>query len=341
MQSRQIRQGDPVPLSVQLDASDTALFPRAFVYFGGTLQATVDLSHVANGYYEATSYNMPAQNSIKAQYRVYTDSGHTTLSTIYNAGLDEFGLDNSSTQSSVDSIPTNPLLTNDARLDNLDATISSRASQVSVDGLNDLDASDVQGALTAQGYTTARAGNLDNLDATVSTRATQVSVNALNDLSQSDVQTALTAQGYTAARAPNLDNLNATVSSRSTQASVDAIPTNPLLTNDARLDNLDATVSSRSSHTPGAIWDVVNASHLTAGSTGKALDDAAQGGGGGGGGNTPQEIRDAVWDAQASGHTGAGTTGLALNRIFLEGAKRAADLSADFQTNSIQGEINE
>ncbi|MEW5745265.1 MAG: BppU family phage baseplate upper protein [Nitrospirota bacterium] len=41
-------------------------------------------------------------------------------------------------------------------------------------------------------------------------------------------------------------NLDTTVTSRATQTSVNNIPTNPLLTNDARLDNLDATISSRS-----------------------------------------------------------------------------------------------
>jgi hypothetical protein len=38
----------------------------------------------------------------------------------------------------------------------------------------------------------------------------------------------------------------ATVATKASQASVSAIPTNPLLTNDARLNNLDATISSRS-----------------------------------------------------------------------------------------------
>lgn len=36
----------------------------------------------------------------------------------------------------------------------------------------------------------------------------------------------------------------------------DGVPTNPLLTNDARLDNLDATISSRSSHSADDVWTV-------------------------------------------------------------------------------------
>jgi hypothetical protein len=48
----------------------------------------------------------------------------------------------------------------------------------------------------------------------------------------------------------------ATVSSRASQASVNAIPTNPLLTTDARLNNLDATISSRSTLTAGQLAGV-------------------------------------------------------------------------------------
>lgn len=57
------------------------------------------------------------------------------------------------------------------------------ATQAAITALNDLSQADVQSALTAQGYTVARAGNLDNLDATVSTRSTH---------SAADVDTVLT-----------------------------------------------------------------------------------------------------------------------------------------------------
>lgn len=36
----------------------------------------------------------------------------------------------------------------------------------------------------------------------------------------------------------------------------DLVPTNPLLTNDARLNNLDEAISSRSSHTAASVWAV-------------------------------------------------------------------------------------
>ena len=43
----------------------------------------------------------------------------------------------------------------------------------------------------------------------------------------------------------DIDDFKADVSNLALETSVQAIPTNPLLTNDARLDNLDATISSR------------------------------------------------------------------------------------------------
>ncbi len=85
---------------------------------------------------------------------------------------------------------------------NLDATVSSRESAAAaavreanilaaITALNNLSITDVQTALTNQGYTVARAGNLDNLDAAISTVLTAIS--ALNDLSSGDVDAAITA----------------------------------------------------------------------------------------------------------------------------------------------------
>lgn len=64
----------------------------------------------------------------------------------------------------------------DARLpsDPADESLQQAAhsqTQADIAALNDLDQADVQAALTAQGYTTARAPNLDNADTTVSSRA--------------------------------------------------------------------------------------------------------------------------------------------------------------------------
>ena len=115
-------------------------------------------------------------------------------------------------------------------------------TQVDISNLNNISTTDVQGALTSQGYTTSRSANLDNLDTTVSSRnsdssattrqtelinehnATQSDISNLNNISSTDVQNALTTQGYTTTRSNSLDNLDATISSRATQSSVDDIP---------------------------------------------------------------------------------------------------------------------
>lgn len=91
---------------------------------------------------------------------------------------------------------------------NLDTTISSVVAAIGA--LNDLSQADVQAAMTAQGYTIARAALLDNLDAAISTVTAAIA--ALNDLSIADIQTAMDNQGYTAVRAALLDNLDSAIS---------------------------------------------------------------------------------------------------------------------------------
>ena len=56
-----------------------------------------------------------------------------------------------------------------------------------------------------------------------------------------------------------------------------------------------------------AVWDEGLGSHLTAGSTGKALSDSSSGSA------SPEDIADAVWDEGLGGHLTAGSTGDALN----------------------------
>ncbi|HEY1409274.1 MAG TPA: hypothetical protein VF434_10045, partial [Promineifilum sp.] len=58
------------------------------------------------------------------------------------------------------------------------------------------------------------------------------------------------------------------------------------------------------------VWDEALSGHLTAGSTGKALNDASAGGG-----PTAGDIADAVWDEALSGHLVSGSTGRSLNDL--------------------------
>ena len=102
---------------------------------------------------------------------------------------------------------------------NLDATVSSRATPAdiaaseavilaAIASLNDLSQADVQAALTAQGYTTARAILLDFLDVAVSSRSTPAQITAsetnilaaiaaLNNISVADILTAVLGSGNT------------------------------------------------------------------------------------------------------------------------------------------------
>jgi len=86
-------------------------------------------------------------------------------------------------------------------------TAQHATTQAAIAALEDLSQAEAQAAavaaLTAQGYTSVRAGLLDNLDVAIS--AVIVAIGALNDLDQADVQTALTAQGYTVTRAAMIE----------------------------------------------------------------------------------------------------------------------------------------
>lgn len=93
-----------------------------------------------------------------------------------------------------------------------------------------------------------------NLDATISSRSTQTSVDTINTkigtpvLSvASDIAAVQTKLGAPAGISISADIAALNLDVDSIQTSVNAIPTNPLLTNDARLNNLDATISSRAS----------------------------------------------------------------------------------------------
>jgi len=179
-----------------------------------------------------------------------------------------------------------------ANLDNLDATISSVSDKV--------DASDIAAAVwnaaratyTAGGsfgesnqgqLSAARAALLDNLsrlDVVVSTRAAQTTVDTING-NTDELESRLTAT-----RAAKLDLLDAAISSRASQASVSSLPS--------------------AAQIADAVWDENLADHLTAGSTGKALDDADAVA-------NPAAIADAVWDEVRAGHATPGTFGETLD----------------------------
>lgn len=191
-------------------------------------------------------------------------------------------------------------------LDNLDATVSSRLSETNsaarqVTNIAEHDAtqatlaalnvsSQVQSAMTSQGYTTSRAPLLDNLDAAVSSRESEssASTRATTDQTEHDatqsaiaglgvgaaVTAALTAQGLTSTRAGYLDNLDATVSSRQSESSASTRATTNQTEHDATqatLASLSVTVDNAAIAT--AVWNALTAASVTSGSFGKLVKD--------------------------------------------------------------------
>ena len=141
-------------------------------------------------------------------------------------------------------VPTNPLVTTDSRLNNLDALVSSRASQIT------LNAIPINPLLTTD-------TRLSNLDALVSSRATQASINALPTLTAIEGSIVLfKSSSYTAPDNAGIGSLNSKLTTIRTD-------------NLDRLPNLDALVTSRA--TPDQVWAVSYLSLTQVGTIGRLL----------------------------------------------------------------------
>lgn len=124
------------------------------------------------------------------------------------------------TAAAVAAIPTNPLLTNDARLNNIDATISSRLASTAYTAP---DNASISAILTDTGTTLPAqiAAIPEPLDATQTQAAALAAIVAYDVASGADLAPLATA------------------------AAVAAIPTTPLLASDVRLNALDVAISTR------------------------------------------------------------------------------------------------
>ncbi len=202
-------------------------------------------------------------------------------------------------QASVSAIPTNPLLTTDMRLNNLDATISSRstyaggavasvtgsvgsvATPVTVGTNNDKTGYTVSVVQDKTGYSFSSAGagtiwdvnraahtipgtfgeGVASVQGNVTGSVGSVTGNVLGSIGSLSGPVVLSGAqpNYAPAKAGDPMTLTSAYDAAKTaasQASVSAIPTNPLLTTDARLNNLDATISSRSTYAGGPVASV-------------------------------------------------------------------------------------
>ena len=94
MSASAILVGSSVALTLQLEDGDATKFPQAEIRNpAGTLLTTLDLAHVASGFYTNTNFTMPDEDWIAATYITYDDSGHTTESALHLRGQDVFSSD--------------------------------------------------------------------------------------------------------------------------------------------------------------------------------------------------------------------------------------------------------
>lgn len=187
-----------------------------------------------------------------------TTAGDATLANQTSILASLVGKANQSTllsvQAGVAAIPTNPLLTGDSRLNNLDATISSRATQVQINDIKGPgfvagdDLHSIKLAVVASVDLTPVLADLSLIkgagfsSATDALRPIRVQVDAAK-LSADDAATsAASAEAAVATKASQ-------ASVNSLSAAVALIPTNPALATDPRFANLDATISSRAAAT--------------------------------------------------------------------------------------------
>jgi hypothetical protein len=170
-------------------------------------------------------------------------------------------------QASVNAIPTNPLLTSDTRLNNLDAAVSSRLAtsgytapdNVSITAIKAKTDTLVNGPTLVQ----IEGSTVLAKEATLADKASQASVTALGTPMQASSYTApdnisiaaikvktdvIPASPAAVGSAMTLSPAYDAAKTAATQTSVNAIPTTTLLSADIRLDkliNLDTTISSR------------------------------------------------------------------------------------------------
>lgn len=154
----------------------------------------------------------------------------------------------------VNDIPTNPLLTTDGRLGHLDVAISTRSAPSDIETIKGTGWStndtlkEIRDAIGAPTDISPVMASLDDIKGAGFSSATDsLAVMSGNVI---DAKDAAQSSAYYSLAAYN------SISGKASQTTVDeilialsAIPTNPVLTNDARINRLDANISSRSTQT--------------------------------------------------------------------------------------------
>ena len=294
--------GEEIPIVLQIADGVSTLYPRAYIYDNdNNLLGNVNLEHKANGYYAPANGSeeiMPDEFFISIVFVVYTDSGHTTESTIYLRDLDIF----------YKVVPDDYKAVGFSIPGEYDATLS--GIQADLDNPDQYKA-DVSGLAQANEYDTVLSG-------------IQSEVAGLNGEAMRGTDGAYTGTpptvGEIDTELTNNHGSGSWLSGTTTSGEYD----DRLSTIQADLDNTDqykADVSGLAltgeydatlSGIPAGVWDVMLDEHQIIGSTGEALSQAAVASGTGGQGITEQDkldIADRVWDEATADHTVAGSYG--------------------------------
>lgn len=215
----------------------------------------------------------------------------TTLGTPAGASMSADIAEIEAETDGIAAIPTNPLLTNDSRLNHIDADISSRVATTHFDSVigTPVGASVSADIAEIEAETDGIAAiptnpllstdiRLNHLDVDISTREPSTDPRLAH--LDADISSRLSAASYTA---PDNADIAAI------KAKTDNLPADPasntevdtrLASADARLNHLDADISSRSTLTANNVWSEDLTPYNTANTAGKDLKDAAAGSGG-------------------------------------------------------------
>jgi hypothetical protein len=181
----------------------------------------------------------------KTGFSLTTDEKTAIATTVNTTLVDDF----TTVNNAIAAIPTNPLLTTDTRLNNLDASINSRATQASVNAIPTT-------PLLASNYTPPDNASITSIK-TKTDQLTFASGDVIATLNGEIVNTGLTvptaSDNATAVNNALADDFSAI------QSSLNAIPTNPVLTTDSRLNQISTRASQTSvDNLPTTINSVLN-----------------------------------------------------------------------------------
>jgi len=175
MSSTNVGIGDTVKIDVLVPGGGAGLFPKSILINAANVALGVsplNLSSVAGDLYSAT-FVMPLTTKVTATTIIYTDAPRTIVDTNYEPTIDEYV-----TASAVDNLAIADAVWDEAKSSHVAAgsfglelnttQAEHDATQSAIAALNNLSQAGVQAAMTAQGYTTARAAFLNNLDDQIS-----------------------------------------------------------------------------------------------------------------------------------------------------------------------------